>query len=84
MKKIILIFVCFIILSCSVFQSKYINIEEEVGRCWIEFEVENRLKFKAYDRLRNLIQENPNETQLWNKLAELYYESGFLDSAGKY
>jgi len=38
MKKIILIFVCFIILSCSVFQSKYINIEEEFGRCWIEFE----------------------------------------------
>jgi len=84
MKKIILIFVCFIILSCSVFQSKYINIEEEVGRCWIDFEVENGLKFKASDRLRNLIQENPNETQLWNKLAELYYESGFLDSAGKY
>lgn len=50
----------------------------------IDSEVENGLKFKASDRLRNLIQENPNETQLWNKLAELYYESGFLDSAGKY
>ena len=50
----------------------------------IDSEIENGLKFKASDRLRNLIQENPTETQLWNKLAELYYESGFLDSAGKY
>ena len=50
----------------------------------IDFEIENGLKSKASDRLRNLIQENPNEIQLWNKLAELYYESGFLDSAGKY
>ena len=50
----------------------------------IDSEIENGLKFKASDRLRNLIQENPNETHLWNKLAELYYDSGFLDSAGKY
>lgn len=50
----------------------------------IEIEIENGMKFKASDRLRNLIQENPNETQLWNKLAKLYYESGFLDAAGKY
>ncbi|QHI35004.1 hypothetical protein IMCC3317_03500 [Kordia antarctica] len=50
----------------------------------IDSEIENGLKFKASDRLRNLIQENPNETQLWNKLAELYYDSGFLDAAGKY
>lgn len=50
----------------------------------IDFEIENGLKSKASDRLRNLIQEKPNEIQLWNKLAELYYESGFLDSAGKY
>ena len=50
----------------------------------IQAEIENGLKFKASDRLRNLIQENPNEIQLWNKLAELYYDSGFLDSAGKY
>lgn len=50
----------------------------------IDSEIENGLKFKAADRLRNLIQENPNEIELWNKLAELYYESGFLDAAGKY
>ena len=50
----------------------------------IDSEIENGLKYKATDRLRNLIQENPNKIELWNKLAEIYYESGFLDSAGKY
>ena len=50
----------------------------------IDIEIENGLRNKASDRLRNLIQENPNNIQLWNKLAELYYQSGFLDAAGKY
>lgn len=50
----------------------------------IDSEFENGLRFKATDRLRNLIQDNPNEIELWNKLAEFYYESGFLDAAGKY
>jgi len=59
-----------------------VSLKEKLEK--IDSEIENGLKFKASDRLRNLIQENPNETQLWNKLAELYYESGFLDSAGKY
>ena len=58
------------------------NLKEKLNK--IDSEIENGLKFKASYRLKNLIQENPNETQLWNKLAELYYESGFLDSAGKY
>ena len=58
------------------------SLKEKLAK--IDTEIENGLKFKATDRLRNLIQENPNETELWNKLAELYYESGFLDSAGKY
>lgn len=58
------------------------NLEEKLKK--IDFEIQNGMKYKATDRLRNLIQENPNELQLWNKLAELYYESGFLDSAGKY
>jgi len=59
-----------------------VNLKEKLNK--IDSEIENGLKFKASDRLKNLIQENPNETQLWNKLAELYYEGGFLDSAGKY
>ena len=58
------------------------NLKEKLDK--IDSEIENGLKFKATDRLRNLIQENPNEIELWNKLAELYYESGFFDSAGKY
>ncbi|WP_299686029.1 DUF6584 family protein [uncultured Dokdonia sp.] len=58
------------------------SLKEKLNK--IDSEIENGLKFKATDRLRNLIQENPNEIEFWNKLAELYYESGFLDSAGKY
>lgn len=50
----------------------------------IDIEIENGLKFKAANRLRNLIQENPDAIELRNKLAELYYQSGFLDAAGKY
>ena len=50
----------------------------------IEIDIKNGLKFKAADRLRNMINQYPNETELWNRLAELYYESGFLASAGKY
>jgi len=50
----------------------------------VDSEFENGLRYKATDRLRNLIQENPNNIELRNKLAEFYYESGFLDSAGKY
>ncbi|QHI35511.1 hypothetical protein IMCC3317_08570 [Kordia antarctica] len=50
----------------------------------IQSDIDKGLKFKSSDRLRNLINENPNETELWNQLAELYYESGFLDAAGKY
>ena len=50
----------------------------------IDFEFENGLRLKSTDKLRNLIQVYPNEIELWNKLAEFYYESGFLDAAGKY
>ena len=50
----------------------------------IDTELKNGFKSKAIDRLRNLIQQNPNEMQLRDKLAEIYYESGFLDAAGKY
>ncbi|EDP94986.1 tetratricopeptide repeat protein [Kordia algicida OT-1] len=58
------------------------SLKEKLDK--INSEIEKGLKFKATDRLRNLIQENPNELELRNKLAELYYESGFLDAAGKY
>ena len=42
------------------------------------------MKLKASDLLRNLINENPNDQNLRNTLAELYYQSGFLDAAGRY
>ena len=58
------------------------DLKEKLDK--IDSEIEMGLKFKSSDRLRNLIQDNPNEIQLWYKLAELYYESGFLDAAGKY
>ncbi|MEC5158582.1 tetratricopeptide repeat protein [Chryseobacterium sp. MP_3.2] len=58
------------------------SLKEKLNK--IDSEIYGGLKFKATDRLRNLIQENPNDIELWNKLAEIYYESGFLDSAGKY
>lgn len=50
----------------------------------IENDIQNGLKFKSADRLRNLINQYPNDQDLWNKLAELYYDSGFLDGAGRY
>ena len=58
------------------------NLIEKLDK--IKSEFKNGLRFKATNKLRNLIQENPNEIELWNELAELYYESGFLDAAGKY
>ena len=67
---------------CGAFKTNILSLKEKIEK--IDSEIKNGLKYKASDRLRNLIQDNPNETQLWNKLAELYYESGFLDSAGKY
>lgn len=50
----------------------------------IENDITQGLKFKSADRLRNLINEHPHNMDLWNRLAELYYQAGFLDAAGKY
>ena len=50
----------------------------------IESDLKKGLKYKAADRLRNLINEYPDELGLRNNLAELYYYAGFLDAAGKY
>ncbi len=50
----------------------------------IEIRFKKGLKYKAADRLRNLINEYPNEIGLRNILAELYYYAGFLDTAGQY
>lgn len=58
------------------------TLEKKLTR--IDIEIQNGLKMKASDRLRNMINQYPNEPEIWNKLAQLYYDSGFLASAGKY
>lgn len=50
----------------------------------VNYDLEQGRKYKATLRLRNLINEFPNDLTLRNKLAEIYYESGFLDEAGKF
>jgi len=59
-----------------------VNLKEKLDK--IDVDIQNGLKHKSADRLRNLINLNPNDLELWNRLAELYYQSGFLASAGKY
>lgn len=69
-------------IDCAAFEKNIMNLKKNLNK--IDSDIHKGLKYRATDRLRNLIQINPNEIELWNKLAELYYESGFLDLAGKY
>src|SRR5690606_16015159 len=41
-------------------------------------------KEKATLRLKSMINNNPDDLEIREKLAQLYYDSGFYDSAGKY
>ncbi|MGV3460667.1 MAG: DUF6584 family protein [Flavobacterium sp.] len=50
----------------------------------INGEITKGLKLRAADRLTNLLGHYPDEMRIRHMLAELYYESGFLDAAGKY
>lgn len=54
----------------------------------IHYRIEDDLnagrKKKACDRLRNLINEFPDDISLREKLGQIYYDSGFLDEAGKF
>jgi hypothetical protein len=61
--------------------NRKMNLQEKLNR--INKEIETGLKLKSADRL-NLMNEYPNELIIWERLAELYYESGFLDAAGRY
>jgi len=58
------------------------SLKDKLDR--IEKEIEAGLKLKSADRLRNLLNEYPNEPLIWEKLGQLYYDSGFLDGAGRY
>lgn len=50
----------------------------------IEEDLKQGRKKKACDRLRNLINEFPDDISLREKLGQIYYDSGFLDEAGKF
>lgn len=50
----------------------------------IKSDAEKGLKLKSVDQLKNLINTYPNDLELRNSLANLYFQSGFLDAAGKY
>jgi hypothetical protein len=58
------------------------NLKEKLVS--IDKDIDSGLKFKSADRLRNLINQYPTELIIWKRLAELYYESGFYDAAGRY
>lgn len=50
----------------------------------IEQDLKEGKKKKACDRLRNLINQFPDDLSLRKKLGQIYYEAGFIDEAGKY
>ncbi|MDR3023763.1 DUF6584 family protein [Chryseobacterium sp.] len=50
----------------------------------IEQDLKEGRKKKACDRLRNMINQFPNDLSLRKKLGQIYFEAGFLDEAGKF
>lgn len=46
-----------------------------------EQEIKNGLRFKAVNRLRNVINQFPDNMEARTKLAQLYYEAGFYEAA---
>lgn len=50
----------------------------------VEQDLKDGKKKKACDRLRNLINQFPDDLSLRKKLGQIYYNAGFLDEAGKY
>lgn len=50
----------------------------------IEQDLKAGRKKKACDRLRNMINQFPNDISLRKKLGQIYFEAGFLDEAGKF
>ncbi|HCM33960.1 DUF6584 family protein [Chryseobacterium sp.] len=49
-----------------------------------EQDIKEGRKKKACDRLRNMINQFPNDISLRKKLGQIYFEAGFLDEAGKF
>lgn len=50
----------------------------------VEQDLKDGRKKKACDRLRNLINQFPDDLSLRKKLGQIYYNAGFLDEAGKF
>lgn len=50
----------------------------------IEEDLKDGRKKKACDRLRNMINQFPNDIFLRKRLGQIYFEAGFLDEAGKF
>ncbi|UEQ75967.1 DUF6584 family protein [Chryseobacterium arthrosphaerae] len=50
----------------------------------IDKDMKEGRKKKACDRLRNMINQFPDDLSLRKKLGQIYYEAGFLDEAGKF
>jgi hypothetical protein len=50
----------------------------------IEQDLKTGKKKKACERLRNLINEYPDDLSLREKVAQIYYDAGFKDEAGKF
>jgi len=50
----------------------------------IEQDLKEGRKKKACDRLRNMINQFPNDISLRKRLGQIYFEAGFLDEAGKF
>ena len=47
----------------------------------IDQDLKEGRKKKACDRLRNMINQFPDDLSLRKKLGQIYYEAGFLDEA---
>lgn len=50
----------------------------------IDQDLKEGRKKKACDRLRNMINQFPNDLSLRSRLGHIYYEAGFIDEAGKF
>lgn len=50
----------------------------------IDEDLKEGRKKKACDRLRNMINQFPDDISLRKKLGQIYYDAGFLDEAGKF
>ncbi|QYJ68335.1 DUF6584 family protein [Flavobacterium litorale] len=58
----------------------YLNIQLKKA----QLEIDSGLKERAANRLKNFLNAYPDAMEAREMLALLYYESGFLDMAGKY